>query len=203
MLDLYPDDLTFAFTGTNLPNVYQNGGVRVLKLHGSVTTLGCLKCGTVHYGPVEMLSRTFDGLPKGCLACEDQSLQVMIVPPGKRKKIPVGLDNLWVVAAEDIASSEVVVIAGYSMPEYDVEARSMLQASLRNKNVILVDPAPNNSAITFLSSIANAQLQIVRQTIGPFLREEVNAFSPGFFEKVADLCAPKRLYADRMTGCLR
>jgi NAD-dependent SIR2 family protein deacetylase len=203
VLDLYPEALTFSLVGTNLPNAYPKGGVRVLKLHGSVTTLGCLKCGAVHYAPVEMLSRNFAELPAECRACGDRSLQAMIVPPGKRKKIPASFDDLWTAAADDIASSDVVVIAGYSMPEYDVEARSMLEIPLRNKNVILVDPSPNDSAIAFLSSTANARLHIVRQTIGPFLREEVNAFAPGSIAKIRDLCAPQRLYADRMTGCLR
>jgi hypothetical protein len=79
----------------------------------------------------------------------------------------------------------------------------MLGAAIRNKDVLLVDPAPNSSATTFLSSTAKARLHVVRQTIGPFLREEMNAFAPGFVEKVAQFCAPQRLYADKMTGCAR
>lgn len=204
VLNLYSEEsIRFALVGTNLPNTYPDGSVRVLKLHGSVTTLGCLKCGAVHYAPVEMLSRNFSEHPTGCRACGDNSLQALIVPPGKRKKIPGGLDDLWAAAEEDLAASDLVVIAGYSMPEYDVEARAMLGAAIRNKDVLLVDPAPNSSATTFLSSTAKARLHVVRQTIGPFLREEMNAFAPGFVEKVAQFCAPQRLYADKMTGCAR
>jgi NAD-dependent SIR2 family protein deacetylase len=56
VLNVLPERIIADLTGTELPSSYPNGRVPVLKLHGSVTTLICGKCGTVHYYPMDALS---------------------------------------------------------------------------------------------------------------------------------------------------
>jgi hypothetical protein len=154
----------------------------------------------MHYFPMDTLLDAKPYANKPCQSCGDTSLQPLLVPPGKRKKIPIALDQLWSRAQDELASTALVVIAGYSMPEYDGEARSMLQTALRNKDVLLVDPAPNASAIEFLSNTAKVNLCVIRQTTAAFLRQELSVFVPGLVDKVAEACAPIYLYGERMAG---
>lgn len=205
VLNVLPERTITEFI-SDLPRSYPNGRVPVLKLHGSVTTLICGKCGTVHYLPMDALSPSRAGRAlnaNSCKSCGDRSLQPLMVPPGKRKKIPIALDQLWTKAQGELASSALVVIAGYSMPEYDVEARSMLQSALRNKNVLLIDPAPNASAIEFLSKTAKVNLSVIRQTTAAFLRQELSVFAPWLVDKYAEMCAPVYLYSEKMVGHCR
>jgi NAD-dependent SIR2 family protein deacetylase len=201
VLNVLPEQHITEFTGSDLPRFYPNGGVSVLKLHGSVTTLNCGKCGTLHYIPLDMLSPDrAKRFAEPCKLCGDSSLQPLIVPPGKRKEIPKALDELWTKAQDELASSALVVIAGYSMPEYDVEARLMLQKALQNKDVLLVDPVPNASAIEFLNNTAKANLWVIRQTTTAFLRQELRVFVPGLVDKIAEGCTPVYLDKEKMAG---
>jgi NAD-dependent SIR2 family protein deacetylase len=200
VLSVFPERM-IDFSGSGLPASYPNGRVPVIKLHGSVTTLACGKCGAVHYLPIDTLSPDRAELfVKPCKSCGESSLQLLMVPPGKRKKIPIALDQLWTKAQSELASSALVIIAGYSMPEYDVEARSMLQTALRNKDVLLVDPAPNASAIEFLRNTAKVNLSVIRETTAAFLRQELSACVPGLVDKIADGCAPIYMYREKMAG---
>jgi NAD-dependent SIR2 family protein deacetylase len=200
VFNVLPERTITELTGSELPRSYPNGRLPVLKLHGSVTTLTCGKCGTMHYFPMDTLLDATPYAIKPCQSCGDTSLQPLLVPPGKRKKIPIALDQLWSRAQDELASTALVVIAGYSMPEYDGEARSMLQTALRNKDVLLVDPAPNASAIEFLSNTAKVNLRVIRQTTAAFLRQELSVFVPGLVDKVAEACATIYLYGERMAG---
>jgi len=200
VFNLLPEGM-LNLTGSVLPDAYPNSGVPVLKLHGSVTMLGCAECSAVYYMPMEALSAQWAKfISRVCKMCGENSLQPLIVPPGKRKKIPEVLDGLWGAAQEQLASTSAVIIAGYSMPEYDVEARAMLRSGLRGKDVLLIDPAPNTSATDFLKNDARANLSILRQTASAFLREELNVFVPGLVERIAEQCAPQYLDRDRMEG---
>ena len=199
--NVLPERTITEFTGTYLPRSHPNGRVPILKLHGSVTTLACEHCGGVHYLPLD--ANRADLPAKACNICGGGSLELLMVPPGKRKQIPKALDELWLKAEDELASSALVVIAGYSLPEYDAEARTLLQTALVGKDVLLVDPAPNASAIEFLSKTAGANLRVIQQTTGTFLRQELNAFVPGFIDKVTESCAPQYLYPERMAGCPR
>ena len=188
------------FGTTILPDKYPNGVVPVLKLHGSINLRICRSCGAVHYFAFEGFSRAWqmEALDV-CRRCGASPLGPLLVPPGKRKEIPASLAQLWDNAAGQLASSDFVVIIGYSMPEYDVEARDLFRATLSNKRVLLVDPYPNKDAIEFLEKVAKAKLQIIPETASTFLRREVDAYNPTI-QKLRGRCEPAYLNREDMRG---
>jgi NAD-dependent SIR2 family protein deacetylase len=188
-------------SGAALPTTYPRGRVQMLKLHGSVTTLFCENCESIHYFPLD-LTEAVSGV-KECKVCSHGPLRRLMVPPGKRKKIPTALNQLWLKAEAELAASELIVIAGYSIPDYDLEARSLLQSALRNKDVLLVDPNPSANTIEFLRNSANSRPRIIRETTSAFLRKELNTIAPGFIKRFEQFCAIQYSYPEKMAGHLR
>jgi hypothetical protein len=74
-----------------------------------------------------------------------------IVPPisGKRGMIHEQISPLWTYANKALANADRVVIAGYSCPPLDLEARFLLAESLRvnnNKRVYVINPDASAAA---------------------------------------------------------
>lgn len=181
---------------TNLPNVYPAGRVHVLKPHGSINMMLCPACAAVIYFPFQTLTRgPAEPLKEACPACSGGPLQRLIVPPGKRKQMPPALAQLWQAAESALATSDIVVITGYSMPEYDVEARDLIGRALRGKTVLLVDPRPSQDAVGFLRTIPGAAVEILEVTTTAFLRSEMDRYDPRFRPALAPGCMP--VYLDR------
>ena len=72
-------------------------------------------------------------------------LQPIIVPPisGKRRMMHTGVLALWRAAADALREADRIVIAGYSCPPLDLEARFLLGENLRankEKRVYIIDP---------------------------------------------------------------
>lgn len=103
------------------------GSVPILKLHGSVSW-------TLEKSGV---TRFHDCRPaiKGNAA---------IVAPVMNKKLPSFLQATWDHAAKALANSHTWLIVGYSLPQYDLNVRSLLQTNSSHRpNVHVFDPNPD------------------------------------------------------------
>lgn len=71
-----------------------------------------------------------------------RSNDAAIVPPAPDKNIPEWLAPVWRVALETLHESEVWIVCGYSLPEYDVSVRQLLANAAHGalRRVILLDP---------------------------------------------------------------
>lgn len=77
-------------------------------------------------------------------------MKPVIVPPvsGKREMIHKDLFGIWNKAATALRNADRVVIAGYSCPPLDLEARILLSENLRansKKRVYVIDPSPQTA----------------------------------------------------------
>ncbi len=90
------------------------GNVPLLKLHGSLNW--ALERGAlVRYGD---LRPAFRG-------------DAAIVPPVKHKAVPEWAAGLWRQAQEALMSAGIVMLVGYSLPEYDEQVRCLLREGLK------------------------------------------------------------------------
>lgn len=133
-------------------------GVEVLKLHGSLSwqsrhgsnipsTNGLFRnTRDVHIMNSPYISSSLTWKPDS----KTIYLKPVIVPPvsGKRGMMHKALHPVWKKAASALRTAERVIVAGYSCPPLDIEARILLSENLRsNKNarLYIIDP---NTAIT-------------------------------------------------------
>ena len=198
VFNLFTDALNWS--GTQLPMTYPAGRVPVLKLHGSINTLVCYSCGSIHYAPFEVIPQPPLTTMKECRCCGAEALGFLIVPPGKRKSIPPALAGLWSNAEQALQQSEIVLLAGYSVPEYDLEARLLLKSTLAGKEVLLVDPFPREESVFLIQAAGPANLTVLRQTLSDFLRNEATRYEPQFIPGISSLCDPRYLYPERLEG---
>lgn len=134
-------------------------GVAVLKLHGSMNWMSKHKSAVIRHTALAKRDRAlyvvndvniFSSLhwkPK----TRTQYLLPIIVPPvaGKRLMMHGELPGLWKKASKALEEADRVVIAGYSCPPLDLEARFLLSESMRKtptKRVYVVDPSPTTAA---------------------------------------------------------
>ena len=134
---------------------YGHNGVAVFKLHGS------LNWQSTHTSPKPTPRALFS--TKRELHVIDTTMisaalswkrglrrvymKPVIVPPisGKRGMMHSEILSLWEKAGKALASADRVVIAGYSCPPLDLEARILLSENLRSnfaKKVYVIDPNP-------------------------------------------------------------
>ena len=91
-------------------------------------------------------------------------MKPIIIPPvsGKRGVMHESVMALWDIAAQKLRNANRVVIAGYSCPPLDIEARILLSENLRlnnDKKVYVIDPNPQTAA-QFLDLCAVAHTTI-------------------------------------------
>lgn len=205
VLDVFPKGM-LDLTGSVLPMTYPNGRVLILKLHGSINVKICEKCAALYYSSLEALSLDFmfqsPDLRQQFTTCKicGGSLNIMLIPPGKRKNIPTHFKQLWDVAEDRLVAADLIVVGGYSMPDYDEEARDLLQDTLKDKEVLLVDPFPRQATIDFLHAVPVSRLRVLQQGFSEFLRYEMNAYAPGFLAGVAQHCKPVYLDPHKLKG---
>ncbi|MBA3967661.1 MAG: SIR2 family protein [Nitrospirales bacterium] len=137
---------------------FEHKGVALLKLHGSMNWHS--RHNSNAPTPKGMFDITRDlhvlnsKMVQHSIVWKRKQRQVymkpVIVPPvsGKRGMIHQDLLGLWNKAAKALAQADRVVIAGYSCPPLDLEARILLSENLRakpNKRVYVVDPSPQTA----------------------------------------------------------
>ena len=134
-------------------------GVAVLKLHGSMNWLSRHKSPTPQ--PSTLLNKQ---RPLHILNSTEISnswvwkrrrrevyLQPVIIPPisGKKWMMHAAMSKIWDEAANKLRKADRVIIAGYSCPPLDFEARVLLSENLRqnpSKKVYVIDPIPQSAA---------------------------------------------------------
>ncbi len=190
---------------SNAPITCPDGGPLVLKLHGSINLLICPECASILYFPVQVLADVPGAwLPPQCPECQkDVLLQPLVVPPGKRKDMPAALRELWTSAEEVLQNAQAVVIAGYSIPAYDLEARDILGRYLRGKAVVVIDPKPSDETLGFLRGIPEIDLHVEYRTFDEFLKLETERYEPSLIPYFAPHCEPIYLDSHRMRGLTR
>lgn len=136
-----------------------NLGIEVLKLHGSMNWL------SVHTSDEPRPHTLF--APNRELHIADSTMiswnlnwkrnkrkmyvKPIIVPPvsGKRGMMHRSFEPLWGIAGRRLKEADRIVVAGYSCPPLDIEARMLLSENLRrneNKKLYVIDPNAESAA---------------------------------------------------------
>jgi hypothetical protein len=174
--------------------------------------LSCVECAALHYAPFEMFADFAEpefvlaSGHRGRLWCQNcgAGLAPLIVPPGKRKELPNTLSLLWQEAERLLRTAELIVLLGYSVPTYDIEARELLSATLgRSHDVLLVDPFPRLETIEFLESLGLASLTVLRQTCAEFFENEMVEGMPSFPATYRSRCLVRSSNSSQMRGVQR
>lgn len=135
-------------------NEYDHRGVSILKLHGSMNWF------SRHAAEDPTPSALFNPRRRMYVLNSPEirtrltwqrgtkpfHMKPIIVPPisGKRGMFQKNLPAIWRQAGEALASADRVVIAGYSCPPLDLEARILISENMRansHKRIYVVDPA--------------------------------------------------------------
>lgn len=138
---------------------FQPYGVAVLKLHGSLSWRSSHSSNTppprALFNTARKLVVVNSRLISPVLYWRPNKRKVymkpIVVPPvsGKRGVIQNDIVPLWSLAADALKAANRVVIAGYSCPPLDLEARFLLSENLRanhNKKLYVIDPKPTVAA---------------------------------------------------------
>ncbi|MBI5646913.1 MAG: hypothetical protein HY962_08260 [Ignavibacteriae bacterium] len=106
--------------------------LRMYKLHGSLDTLRCARCGYVYFNPYgsivhQALKRPPLTENNTCVCNEEERLQVHIVSPSFVREIrDANLLSVWRSALEFLRTADRWYIIGYSLPAEDLAIRSLL-----------------------------------------------------------------------------
>jgi len=131
----------------------EHDGVSVLKLHGSMNWQSKHTSGeptpsalfspnrAIHVMNSPEIPRSLTWKPNK----RRVYMKPIIVPPvsGKRGMMHSALPKLWSIAAQSLQQADRVVVAGYSCPPLDLEARILLSENLRankDKKLYVIDP---------------------------------------------------------------
>ena len=134
-------------------------GVAVLKLHGSMNWLSRHKSPTPQPSTLLNKQRPLHILDSTEISNSwvwkrkrrEVYLQPVIIPPisGKKWMMHAAMSEIWDEAANKLREADRVIIAGYSCPPLDFEARVLLSENLRknpSKKVYVLDPNPQSAA---------------------------------------------------------
>ncbi len=134
-------------------------GVEVLKLHGSlnwqsVHTSDQPKPHTLFASNREINVIDSPMIPSSLTwkkKARKMYMKPIIVPPvsGKRGMMHRSFEPLWELAGERLRAADRVVVAGYSCPPLDIEARMLLSENLRKneeKKLYVIDPIAESAA---------------------------------------------------------
>ena len=137
---------------------FEHKGIALLKLHGSMNWHSRHNSRTPNPKGMFDIRRDLHVLNARMIQTDivwkRQSRTVymkpVIIPPvsGKRGMIHRDIVGLWDKAGKALRKADRVVIAGYSCPLLDLEARILLSENLRanpNKKVFVIDPSPQTA----------------------------------------------------------
>lgn len=158
-------------------------GVAVLKLHGS------LNWHSVHISsdptPTELLNTSRRLLitnspiinPNLTTKKSNRTYYVkpIVVPPvsGKNYVTHVKINGLWEKAGEALQKATRVVIAGYSCPPLDIEARILISENLRDnnlQNIFVINP--DMESVAKFSQLCSVDNAIIYNNIKSWVRSE-------------------------------
>jgi len=133
-------------------------GVSVLKLHGSMNWQSKHTSADPNpsalFSPSRALHVTNSPDVATSLSVKKKRrtyMKPIIVPPvsGKWNMMHNSMTGLWKLASKALQKADRVVVAGYSCPPLDLEARILLSENLRlneNKKLYVIDPNPASAA---------------------------------------------------------
>lgn len=125
-----------SLVGDGLPRF--RTGIQILKPHGSMNWLLCSRCNLVRCGR-DNLWRLQSLSKERCAKCSGP-LRKLFVPPLNAQKADF-LTAIWTDVAAALSRSKIVVVIGYSFPEYDSYVRDLVRQSLHPDAVMLIiDP---------------------------------------------------------------
>ncbi len=111
--------------------------VSLLKLHGSVNWVTCVKCRRLYFlGPEAIRVASLGDY--ACPNCRQFCLSMLIVPPTWNKGIEENfIRSVWSKALEELTSAGRLFIVGYSFPETDQFFKYMLGLALAQNGGVL------------------------------------------------------------------
>lgn len=159
-------------------NSFAHEGVALFKLHGSMNWQSVHRSSTptpqALLNPARVLHVLNSTMIPASLSWRRRKrlvhMKPIIVPPvsGKRSMFQKDMQQLWGRAATTLRDADRVVVAGYSCPPLDLEARILISENMRansRKRVYVIDPNPVAAAgflelcgvdhITIYSSISD------------------------------------------------
>jgi NAD-dependent SIR2 family protein deacetylase len=146
---LYKTDWGFDYCLKRFGRIYKRDwmknsdeGIKLLKLHGSVNWAFCDTCNALYLQPkpiVQKLRRD------RCKKRGHGFLNPFLVPPSWNKNEYLqSIDVLWQQAKKELQSADILAIAGYSFPQADQYARTLLSyANQSHIKLIIANYNPN------------------------------------------------------------
>lgn len=126
--------------------------INLIKLHGSINWIKCKSCGHVVYSNVPL--RLKDGFGwifrrvHPCPRCgQNDPWETTLVPPTTEKDI-AQVAGFWEASKKTMSEADFITIAGYSFPEYDRDAWSLLDAITKARFVEIIEPFPSAATTT-------------------------------------------------------
>lgn len=142
--------------------------LELIKLHGSLNWLRCENCGHIVYANVPVHSKGNDfsfvfNSAHNCPKCgKSRTWKTTLLPPIAQKEIDQ-LASFWKAAKAAMSKATYITVAGYSFPEYDLEAWELLD-SIENCSVFeMIEPYPSNTVNKISSLIENKETWFVLQ----------------------------------------
>jgi len=130
----------------------EEGGVDLLKIHGSINWSYCDSCHDVRAFDLLEQKRAFNDDTHSyailgiCRKCGGQRRPLLIPPLGFKFVMFPSLIRLWDRARDTIESSELVVVVGYSFSEADSYINKIIERSMTmssTQRLLVVDPNPS------------------------------------------------------------
>jgi NAD-dependent SIR2 family protein deacetylase len=122
----------------------QEGGVSVLKLHGSTNWAICPRCRKVHIAGVKFTGDPAAFRARPCARCHKPGLHLLLVPPSwDKSEYRVTMRPVWKQAVDALKTANRICVIGYSMPETDTFFKFLLTLGLAENHqlyrFVLVD----------------------------------------------------------------
>jgi NAD-dependent SIR2 family protein deacetylase len=118
-----------------LPDLYEPGyDLTILKMHGSFNMLACDKCERI----MSWHDYTWQWKNSPCSACDDGTLLPLYIPPTPFKKYDP-LKDTWADAKSALRRAAFVIVIGYSLPEYDHHAITLLHETNPDAELVVID----------------------------------------------------------------
>jgi hypothetical protein len=141
---------------------YDDDGLAVLKLHGSVNwsnQAGVLK------------------VFKGYESLRETGAIPLIIPPTWNKTIQDRLSEVWATAIDRLSTATKIFIVGFSIPKTDLHFKYLLAAGMRDnfslREIVFIDPAETTIRARATDVIASREIENNRVRFVPYRLENL------------------------------